>query len=69
MTHGQMTILGGFAICAFFLVVALATGRAYYLLPMLYAERSNSPIAFWLAVIMWAGLLAVAVAVAVTGRW
>jgi len=69
MTNGQMTILGGFAICAFFLVIAFATGRAYYLLPMLHVERSNSPIAFWLAVMMWAAVLAIGVAFAVNGRW
>jgi hypothetical protein len=64
-----MTILGGFAICGLFLVIAFATGRAYYLLPMLYVERSNTPIAFWLVVILWAAILAIGVAFAVTGRW
>jgi hypothetical protein len=69
MMIGQTAILGGFALCVFFLGVAFATGRAYFAVPMLYVERRNSPVAFWIAVAMWASALAIGIAVAVAGRW
>lgn len=69
MSTHQTTILGGFAVCVLFLALAFGTGRAYFLVPMLYVERRSSPVAFWFAVMMWAGALAIGVAFAVTGRW
>jgi hypothetical protein len=45
------------AILVIFIVVAFATGRAYYGQPMLYVERSKRPMVFWGVVVFMVTVL------------
>ena len=69
MTTVQLVWLGLAGIEVFLLVIAFATGRAFYSFPLLFEDRSKNPFGFWLAVVSSVVGLVIAVGFAVGIRW
>jgi hypothetical protein len=69
MTTWQIVWLGFAGLEVILLIIAFATGRAFYSFPLLFEDRSMNPFGFWLAVVSSVAVLAIAVGFAIGVRW